>query len=124
MKKHNCPICRIELTFNARYPNYICSECSEKATDITGRKLAFANKSIGGGFEAIYLDNNEVYDNHICYVNGIECYANEARFGGIVVEKIHTMPNRGELPLEEIVTPEVDSGIETAWKIIKKKRNE
>lgn len=86
-KTHNCPICKTKLDFNKRYPNYLCYECSEKATDINGRKLAFGNISIGGGFEAIYIDTKEIYNSHICYVDNIECYADEARFGGIVLEK-------------------------------------
>jgi len=85
-KKHNCPICNRELNFNARYPNYICNDCSDKATDKNGRKLNFYNTSIGGGFEAIYIDTKEIYDSHICFVDNIECYADEARFGGIVIE--------------------------------------
>ena len=86
-KQHNCPICNKGLDFVARYPNYICFDCSDKATDINGRKLKFYNLDISGGFDASFKDNNEKYDSHICYVNGIKCYADEARFGGIVIER-------------------------------------
>ena len=86
-KKHNCPICNKELTYNGRYTNYLCNECSDKATDKEGIKLSFGNTSFGGGFEAIYTETKEIYNSHICYINGTKCYADEARFGGIVIEK-------------------------------------
>lgn len=88
MIKHHCPICQIELADNLRYPNYICNSCAEKATDKEGRKLSFYNLDFAGGFEAKYQDTGEKYESHSCYINGIECYADEARFGGIVIEKI------------------------------------
>jgi hypothetical protein len=60
IKKHNCLICKKKLNFNARYPNYICAECSDKATESKGRKLAFTNTSFSGGFEAIYIDTKKI----------------------------------------------------------------
>ena len=85
--KYNCPICYAELTRNYRYPNYICAQCSEKATDIEGKRLIFRNRDLSGGFVAIYKDSQEIYNSNICYINKIICYADEARFGGIVIEK-------------------------------------
>jgi hypothetical protein len=84
---HNCPVCNVELRYFPRYPNYICKTCAAKATDINGRKLRFMNTDLSGGFRAEYCDTDEVYDSRICYVDGIVCYADEARFGGIVIEK-------------------------------------
>jgi DNA-directed RNA polymerase subunit RPC12/RpoP len=86
MDKHNCPICKKELKFIKRYPNYVCNECSSKATSKTGRKLIFSNINFSGGFEAFYADTKEIYSNHICFIDGVECFADEARFGGIVIE--------------------------------------
>lgn len=88
-QQYNCPICKKNLKHIPRYPNYICHNCAASATDITGRKLIFSNKSISGGFIAVYADNSADYDSHICYVNGIMCFADEARFGGIVIQKIN-----------------------------------
>jgi len=88
MNKHNCPICQIELDNNPRYPNYVCKTCAVLATDKDGRKLVFYNIDMAGGYEAKYVDNNEVYSSHTCYINGIECHADEARFGGIVIQKV------------------------------------
>ncbi len=82
-----CPICKRETAYqNPRYPNMVCEECDSKATDEFGRKLEFSNVGLSGGYQAHYLDNGEKYDSHVCYINGVECRANEAKFGGIVIE--------------------------------------
>jgi hypothetical protein len=86
MVKYNCPICSTELNFNERYPKSICNNCCELAMDKNGRKLRFHNLSFAGGYEAIFDDTKEVYNSHICFISGIECWADEARFGGIVIE--------------------------------------
>ena len=83
---HFCPICNVELTPYSRYPNYVCGLCKSKATNKDGKPLSFSNIDLSGGFRARYRDNGEIYDSHICYITGIMCYADEARFGGIVVE--------------------------------------
>lgn len=41
---------------------------------------------MSGGFEAIVADTKEEYPSHICYIEGVECWADEARFGGIVIQ--------------------------------------
>ena len=85
-EKHFCPICNTELGVSARYPDYICRACVSKATDKEGRPLVFYNETImGSGFQAIFSDTQEIHDSHTCYIDGIECYAEEAYFGGIVV---------------------------------------
>lgn len=84
----NCPICNKEKSLNPRYPNEICRDCYSLSTDINGRKLLFYNAYAGGGYKSVYEDTDEVYDSNTCYVNGIECFADEARFGGIVIEKV------------------------------------
>jgi hypothetical protein len=88
MTTQTCPICRTSVEPNFRYPKYVCSDCREKASDINGRKLVFYNESFSGGYIAYYADSNtqEEYKSHRCYINGIECRANEAKFGGIVIE--------------------------------------
>ena len=89
-EKYCCPICSVELRPNSRYPRYVCQECKSKATDESGRALGFGNIDMSGGFVAKYRDTNEMYDSHTCYIDGIECFANEARFGGVVVEKCNS----------------------------------
>ena len=88
MKDHNCPICQKELESVPRYPNYLCSDCVKKAKDKDGRALGFSNIGMSGGFQAHYKDSDEEYKSHQCFVEGVECYANEAKFGGVVLEKI------------------------------------
>ena len=85
MSEQFCPICGVAVEPNVRYRNYICFECCGKAVDEDGRKLGFGNESFSGGFVAWYSDTNETRDSHICYIDGIECYADEAHMGGIVI---------------------------------------
>jgi hypothetical protein len=85
---HHCPICGAELPVASRYPDYLCEGCVAKATDEQGRSLAFSNVSPTGGFEAVIRSTGEPRDSHICYVEGWRCWADEARFGGIVVEPV------------------------------------
>lgn len=91
--KQYCPICNNEVRANPRYPNYICHECTRDPTDENGRLLDFYNESLSGGFIAQYRDTKEVRDSHICFIKGIKCYANEARFGGIVIIPCDSMTN-------------------------------
>jgi len=88
MEQHKCPICNSSLTHEPRYPRYVCSSCASAATDKDGRLLEFFNTDLSGGYEARFVDTQEKYDSHTCFINGIECYADEARFGGIVIETV------------------------------------
>ncbi|MFP4341650.1 MAG: hypothetical protein ACLFQO_14480 [Cyclobacteriaceae bacterium] len=88
MDKHHCPICSKELKVIRRYPKYVCPECKYKATDKDGHELSFSNVDFTGGFTASYTDTGEKYNSHTCYIDGIECYADEARFGGVVIQTV------------------------------------
>lgn len=83
-----CPICKNKTSYNPRYPNYICTSYAKDPLDEDGRSLQFSNTSMSGGFEAEYTDTGEAYDSHICFVEGKKCWADEARFGGIVIQLI------------------------------------
>lgn len=85
MSEQYCPMCGASVVPNVRYRNYICFECCEKAVDENGRKLGFGNQSLSGGFVAWYADTKETRDTHVCYIDGIECWADEAHMGGIVI---------------------------------------
>ena len=85
MNEQFCQICTASVEPNVRYREYICFECCAKAVDEDGRKLGFGNESLSGGFVARYVDTNETRNSHICYIDGIECYADEAHMGGIVI---------------------------------------
>lgn len=81
-----CPVCGAAQHPNPRYPRYLCGGCAAQSTDESGRPLEFFNESISGGFQAVYADTGEQRDSHVCFVQGICCWADEARFGGIVIQ--------------------------------------
>jgi hypothetical protein len=85
---HPCPICSAPNPHQARYPNSVCFDCYDKACDSQGRKLNFFNLSMSGGFVAVIADTDEIYPSHICFIDGVACWADEARFGGIVIEPL------------------------------------
>jgi hypothetical protein len=85
MDDYYCPICGKAGESSPRYPRYICVECAHRAVDENGRQLKFSNVALSGGFEAKYAATGEVRDNHISYVDGVRCLADEAHMGGIVV---------------------------------------
>ena len=84
-KKHFCPICQVELKVNMRYLDYICWECVLKATDKKGRTIGFYTVDWPEKQKALGSDIQEFYDGNTCYIEGVECYAKEAYYGGIVV---------------------------------------
>ena len=81
-----CPICSAEVEKSTRYPRYVCEECAAQASSADGRLLQFSNIDISGGYAARYADSGEDYASHDCYIAGTKCYADEAKFGGIVIE--------------------------------------
>ena len=85
-KFHDCPICSTPVPHWERYPRSVCRDCYSTACDEKGRKLSFSNISIGGGFQAYIKDTKEKHPSHICYIKAIKCWADEARFGGIVIQ--------------------------------------
>lgn len=89
VKKQFCPICETEVQYSQRYPLYVCADCFKKAVSADNRPLSFSNLSLSGGFAAYYADTKEIYDSHVCFIDNIECRADEARFGGIVIQTKH-----------------------------------
>jgi hypothetical protein len=81
-----CPICFAQQAAVRRYPHYLCKECVALAKDESGRQLQFFNEGFSGGFVAKYVDTGESRNSHACFVNGVQCWADEARFGGIVLQ--------------------------------------
>ena len=84
MKNKNCPICDKNILHFERYPKMICNECIELAVNENGKSIKFSNVDVTGGF--ISIVNNIKGEDHECYINNLKCYADEARFGGIVVQ--------------------------------------
>jgi len=83
-----CPICSKPVPVSERYPMYVCMDCAARAVSRDGRALSFFNESLSGGFAAQITDTGETYSSHECYINGIQCYADEAHFGGIVIQPV------------------------------------
>ena len=84
MKNKNCPICEKNMLAFERYPKMICNECIELTVNKNGESIKFYNVDITGGF--ISIVNDIKGEEHECYINNLKCYADEARFGGIVVQ--------------------------------------
>ena len=87
-----CPICRTPRPHSPRYPQHVCATCVERAADQQGRRLAFFNTSLLGGFGVSLADTGEVIDAEgdecACTIDGVRCVAREARFGGVVVQPV------------------------------------
>ena len=89
-----CPICLVEVTPSERYSRYLCAGCDGKATDEDGRPLVFSNESFSDGFFAHYAETGEVRDSRVCFVDGVKCRADEARFGGFIIQPVEDSVSR------------------------------
>lgn len=86
MNQQPCPLCSILVPHWERYPRAVCQSCAAKACDEQGRQLNFFNLSMSGGYGAVVAEIGEEYPNHLCYINEVKCWADEARFSGIVIQ--------------------------------------
>jgi hypothetical protein len=83
-----CPVCTAPRRANPRYPLALCQVCVLETVDAKGQDVRFYNTTpMGGGFEARHADGRND-DDHTCLVRGVPCRADEAYFGGIVVESL------------------------------------
>lgn len=75
----------------------------EQAEDGAGRRLVFFNAFILGGFAWAYADApqalHEAHAQVICLLHGRPVAAQEARFGGIVVQPFSDSLREGSDPL-------------------------
>lgn len=85
---YECPACCVSLAFQLRYPRALCRDCSARTADADGRPIEYSNESLSGGLVAMYAGTHEPYTKRRCFVDGIECQADEARFGGVVVQAV------------------------------------
>jgi len=81
----NCPNCGATVRRNFRYPDYLCDLCANRVTDEQGHRVEFFNEGLSGGCYGVVIATGEKYLAHDCYVDGLRCWADEARFGGIVI---------------------------------------
>jgi len=82
----SCPFCAVALPRDPRYPRAVCPACVRRACDENGLALDFFNRDAGGGYLALYRGSSEEYPRHDCYIDGRHCRADEAKWGGIVVQ--------------------------------------
>ncbi len=85
-----CGICHADVAYFPRYPKYLCKACEARISDAKGRLVEYSNTAaMGYGCQGYYRDTDppERYDSDVCYVDGVACKAQEARFGGIVIQK-------------------------------------
>lgn len=84
-----CPICGSEQPALSHYPGYLCRACVSRAVAEDGRPLTLVNTSESGGFAARYADTGELCEeatvSHVVHVDGVACWADAGRYGGIVV---------------------------------------
>jgi len=91
-----CPTCESMIEYFERYPNYICGNCVAKLVDVNGVPIRFENQSLlGTGIIALLL-NPATGDYDLpdqissmtgeAFCNGLRCVAEEARFGGVIVQ--------------------------------------
>lgn len=87
-----CPVCGTQQRANPRYPRYLCPGCVARLTTPEGRAVAFFNADLHGGCIGVHRDDDtraygdDVHSPKPCQVDAVACLAEEARFGGIVVQ--------------------------------------
>lgn len=90
MESAKCPICSTNMRRLRRYPLAICSNCvsQDDVKDVSGNHVEFINTSMWGGFASIHKIEGMILqkDEHICFVKGVKCYAEEGYFGGIIIQ--------------------------------------
>ena len=90
-----CFICNTSVLnhFSSRYPLIACDSCSLKTVDASGFKIEFENEDESGGFVSVHynshLNRTHTGREHSCFINNVPCYANEHRFGGIVIQPLN-----------------------------------
>jgi hypothetical protein len=87
LERQICPICKRYVKYSSRYPNYVCGHCVQLATDKKGNPVFFFNTEFSGhGCAGAYVKIGKPYNSNLCYIKGVECKAEEAYLGGIVVK--------------------------------------
>jgi len=79
-----------------RYPNALCPACHKgPIVDANGNRVTFINTHpLGYGVASEHHENGKIVvkDEPFCFLEGKACYAQEYRFGGIVIQMITDCP--------------------------------
>jgi len=83
-----CAICKGNIIYHERYPKAICKEHYDECYDNDKNLVYYTNKDEFGGFMSHHKIGKQMVhkEDHECVIRGIPCYANESRFGGIVIQ--------------------------------------
>lgn len=84
-----CPVCGLAHSSLRRYPRALCRGCASRKVNLAGVPVTLTNISMSGGFAAYQPGGDidaEVTATGLVLVDSLECRAQEARFGGIVIE--------------------------------------
>ena len=68
----------------------VCNDCCNSgiyADMLQTTPISFGNTDFSGGFQSSV--NGVIGNQHECYIRGKKCYANEGRFGGIVISYLY-----------------------------------
>lgn len=84
-RSQRCPICLQGLPACARYPAYVCAKCADLAVDGDGNLLEIVMAGVAGGQTVRGVGDSGTA---ICFIEGVECEAGEARFGGYVIQPV------------------------------------
>lgn len=83
-----CPLCGQARPEFARYPLAVCSACAAQASSADGRRLRFEKEGLSGGLKGSYAEDGGSYASPECFIGGVRCRAEEARFGGVVIQVV------------------------------------
>lgn len=84
-----CPVCGGEGRGSISYPAAICRDCEARLVDWAGQPVDVTSTSfLGTGIQVSNGEDVVVDDDTPIFVDGIECWAREARFGGVVVQPV------------------------------------
>ncbi|MRJ78263.1 hypothetical protein GEV29_17155 [Aeromicrobium sp. SMF47] len=93
---HPCPICGTPTPHTDRHPASVCAECERRAADRDGRRIVALSDGPFGGVVVFYAESpsgtqseiaGDVLETGRCWIDGIECTIDEARFGGVVISR-------------------------------------
>jgi len=76
MTEQICPICKGSVKPQPRYPTYICEQCLADGVEVNGQVVPKSKVDV---YSSLSVN---------CKVQGVDCIAQEARFGGTVVQAI------------------------------------
>jgi hypothetical protein len=92
MPDHVCPGCGARQPHIPRFPWHFCNACVQRATDGSGRRVVFGNRSASRGFAWNYADapaSQASACNAVrCLINGRPALVTEARYGSVVAEPL------------------------------------